>query len=296
MFLSKHSIIAVLIGAAMLGSSGDALIAAESYPHGPDSQVKPGIPKGSITKFTWDQSSIYPGTIRDYWVYVPAQYDEDRPSPIMVFQDGENFLREKGDWKAPVVFDNLIHQGQLPALIGIFINPGHRGKRAEGIPRRRNNRSIEYDTLGDRYARFLLDEIIPQVSKTYRLSTRPEDRAICGNSSGGICAFTVAWERPDAFRKVVSHIGSFVNIRGGHVYPAMIRKTETQPIRVFLQDGLNDLDNRHGNWPLGNKQMETALKFADYDYRMVWGSGAHSGKHGGSIFPETLKWLWRDFQ
>ncbi len=296
MFQSKHPISAIVLGAALLGFSVDTLIAAESYPHGPDSKPEPGIPKGSVTKFTWDDSKVYPGTIRDYWIYVPAQYDEDRPCPIMVFQDGENFLREKGDWRAPHVFDNLIHQGEIPVLIGIFINPGHRGNRAEGIPRRRNNRSIEYDTLGDRYASFLLNEIIPQVSQTYRLSTLPEDRAICGNSSGGICAFTVAWERPDAFRKVVSHIGSFVNIRGGHIYPAMIRKTETKPLRVFLQDGLNDLDNSHGNWPLGNKQMETALKFADYDYRMVWGSGVHSGKHGGSIFPETLKWLWRDFQ
>ena len=226
---------------------------AESYPPAPESQPQDGVPKGSVTKFTWDQSSIFPGTIRDYWVYVPAQYDEDRPSPIMVFQDGENFIRENGDWRVPTVFDNLIHLGKMPVTIGIFINPGHRGDRSEGIPRRRNNRSIEYDTPGNRYATFLLDEILPEVSKIYRLSTHPSDRAICGNSSGGICAFTVAWERPDAFRKVVSHIGSFTNIRGGHIYPALIRKTETKPIRVFLQDGLNDLDNRHGNWPLANE-------------------------------------------
>jgi enterochelin esterase-like enzyme len=272
------------------------LMGAEQYPHGPDSQSQDGIPKGSVTKFTWDQSSVFPGTIRDYWVYVPAQYDEDRASPVMVFQDGANFIRENGDWRVPTVFDNLIHQGKMPVTIGVFINPGHRGVRGEGIPRRRNNRSIEYDTPGNQYATFLLKEILPEVSKIYRLSTQPEDRAICGNSSGGICAFTVAWERPDAFRKVVSHIGSFTNIRGGHIYPALIRKTETKPIRVFLQDGLNDLDNSHGNWPLANKQMEKALRFADYDYRMVWGNGGHSGKHGGSIFPETIKWLWRDFQ
>ncbi len=270
--------------------------AAETYPKHPSSIQQPGVPQGSVTKFTWDKSAVFPNTIRDYWVYVPAQYDEDRPSPIMVFQDGENFIRDKGDWRVPIVFDNLIHQGKMPATIGIFINPGHRGDRRDGIPRRKNNRSVEYDSLGDHYARFLLEEILPEVGKTYRLSDRPEDRAICGNSSGGICAFTVAWERSDAFRKVVSHIGSFVNIRGGHVYPAWIRKTERKPIRIFLQDGLNDLDNRHGNWPLANKQMETALAFMDYDYRMVWGNGVHSGKHGGSIFPETLKWLWRDFQ
>jgi enterochelin esterase-like enzyme len=270
--------------------------AAESYPKHPDSLEQGGIPQGSVTQFTWDQSTLYPETIRDYWVYVPAQYDEDRPAALMVFQDGQNFLRANGDWRANVVFDNLIHQGRMPVTIGVFINPGHRGKRSEGIPRRKNNRSIEYDSLGDTYVRFLLEEILAEVGKTYRLSQQPEDRAICGNSSGGICAFTAAWERPDAFGKVVSHIGSFVNIRGGHVYPAWIRKTETKPIRVFLQDGLNDLDNRHGNWPLANKQMETALQFMNYDYRMVWGSDGHSGKHGGSIFPETLKWLWRDFR
>lgn len=270
--------------------------AAESYPKHPDSLEQGGIPQGSVTQFTWDQSTLYPGTIRDYWVYVPAQYDEDRPAALMVFQDGQNFLRANGDWRANVVFDNLIHQGRMPVTIGVFINPGHRGERSEGIPRRKNNRSIEYDSLGDTYVRFLLEEILAEVGKTYRLSQQPEDRAICGNSSGGICAFTAAWERPDAFGKVVSHIGSFVNIRGGHVYPAWIRKTETKPIRVFLQDGLNDLDNRHGNWPLANKQMETALQFMNYDYRMVWGSDGHRGKHGGSIFPETLKWLWRDFR
>ena len=269
---------------------------AATYPRPADARVQSGVPAGSVTKFTWDESEIYPGTIRDYWVYVPAQYDEDRPANVMVFQDGSNFIRENGDWNVPVVFDNLIHQGHMPVTIGIFINPGHRGKRSEGIPRRKNNRSLEYDTLGDRYATFLLSEIIPAVGQTYRLSEDPDDRAICGNSSGGICAFTVAWERPDAFRKVVSHIGSFVNIRGGHVYPAWIRKTETKPLRIFLQDGLGDLDNRHGNWPLANKQMESALAFADYDYRMVWGKDGHSGRHGGSIFPETLKWLWRDFR
>lgn len=291
---SLANALSLFIGLSLFGPQESR--AAESYPQHPASMRQDGVPQGSVTKFTWDNSKVFPNTIRDYWVYVPAQYDEDRPSPVMVFQDGENFIRETGDWRVPVVFDNLIHQGLMPVTIGVFINPGHRGDRSQAIPRRKNNRSVEYDSLGDAYARFLLEEILPEVGKTYRLSSRPEDRAICGNSSGGICAFTVAWERPDAFRKVVSHIGSFVNIRGGHVYPAWIRKTERKPIRVFLQDGLNDLDNRHGNWPLANKQMETALAFMEYDYRMVWGNGAHSGKHGGSIFPETMKWLWRDFR
>ncbi len=289
--LRSHLGIGILLGCFALAG-----LAAEDYPLHSDSKEQTGVPKGTVTKYIWDQSTLYPETRREYWVYVPAQYDEDRPSPLMVFQDGHTFLKPDGDWRAPTVLDNLIHQGQIPALIAIFINPGHRGDSFPNNRWRANNRSVEYDTLGDRYARFLLEEILPEVSKTYRISERPEDRAICGNSSGGICAFTVAWERPQAFGKVVSHIGSFVNIRGGHVYPAWIRKTETKPIRVFLQDGLGDLDNRHGNWPLANKQMEKALAFAGYDYRMVWGEGAHSGKHGGAIFPDTLKWLWRDFQ
>ena len=122
----------------------------------------------------------------------------------------------------------------------------------------------------------------------------PNERAICGISSGGICSWTVAWERPDAFRKVLSHVGSFTNIRGGHVYPALIRKTEPKPIRIFLQDGSGDLDNRHGNWPLANQQMAASLKFADYDYKFVYGDGGHNSKHGGAILPDSLRWLWRD--
>jgi enterochelin esterase family protein len=133
--------------------------------------------------------------------------------------------------------------------------------------------------------------------KTYNIDPNPEMHAIMGASSGGIAAFTVAWEKPDAFRKVISHIGSFTNIRGGYVYPALIRGTKEnpKPLRVFLQDGSNDLDNLHGNWPLSNQDMAAALKFAGYDYQFVLGDGGHSGKHGGSIFPETLRWLWRDW-
>ena len=179
----------------------------------------------------------------------------------------------------------------MPTTIGIFINPGvFPGTDSKEKPR--SNRSFEYDSLGDLYARFLLEEILPEVAKTYQLTSDPEGRAICGNSSGGICAFTAAWERPDAFRKVVSHIGSFTNIRGGHVYPALIRKTEKKPLKVFLQDGRNDLDNQFGNWPLSNQDMAAALKYAGYDYQFVFGEGTHNGKHGGALLPDTLRWLW----
>lgn len=214
----------------------------------------------------------------------------------MVFQDGGSYVNEKGPFRVPIVFDNLIHKKEMPVTIGIFINPGvfpdEKGKNG----RPRSNRSFEYDTLSDAYAKFLETEILPEVSKKYPLRTEPESRAICGISSGGICAWTVAWERPDLFRKVLSHVGSFTNIRGGDVYPGKIRKTPKKPIRVFLQDGSHDLDNEHGNWPLANQQMALALKFKGYDYRFVFGDGGHNGKQGGAILPDSLRWLWRDFK
>lgn len=265
--------------------------ADEDYKPGPEAEKKEGVPEGKVTQHEWN-SKIFPGTVRDYWIYVPAQYEKSKPANVMVFQDGGGFVKENGAFRAPVVFDNLIHAGDIPVTIGIFINPGVVPPAKEG-QQARKNRSFEYDTLSDQYARFLLEEILPEVGKNYNLTDDPDKRAICGNSSGGICAFTVAWERPDAFRKVVSHIGSFTNIRGGHVYPALIRKGDKKPLRVFLQEGENDLDNLHGNWPLANLQMAEALKFAGYDYTLVMGTGRHSGRHGGAIFPDTLRWIWR---
>ena len=264
----------------------------DQYVLGPDSKVQPGVPQGKVTQMPpWTESKAFPGTTRDWWVYVPAQYTADKPAAVMVFCDGAGFVKADGQFRAPVVFDNLIAKGEMPVTIGIFIQPGTfptKNPKEKG----RSNRSFEYDSLGDLYARFLLEEILPEASKTYNLSSNPDDRAICGNSSGGICAFTVAWERPEAFRKVVSHIGSFTNIRGGYVYPALLRKTDKKPLKVFLQEGRNDLDNQFGNWPLANEDMAAALKFAGYDYKFVMGEGTHNGKHGASIFPDTLRWLW----
>lgn len=260
-----------------------------------ESTYQVGVPRGAITEYVWDQSSVYPGTWRKYWVYVPAQYDPDRPAALMVFQDGQGFLNPKGNFHVPAVFDNLIDQGLMPVTLGVFINPGNLGMPQAG-QRAMNHRSVEYDTPNADYVRFLDQEILAEVSRHYVLSSDPAMRAICGNSSGGICAFTAAWERPDLFGKVVSHIGSFVNIRGGYEYPSLIRKTEAKPLRVFLQEGVNDLDNAHGNWPLANKQMEAALRYMNYDYRMVWGVGQHNTRHAGRIFPQTMRWLWRDFR
>jgi enterochelin esterase family protein len=261
-------------------ASASVACAADNYQFGPDSQVHPDVPHGKVTKATWT-SRIFPGTTREYWVYVPAQYDGQKPACVMVFQDGAAYVNEKGDFRVPVVFDNLIHRGDMPVTIGIFINPGSRA-----------NRSFEYDTLSDQYARFLEQEILPEVGKQYKLRMDGAGRAICGISSGGICAFTVAWERPDLFTKVLSHVGSFTNIRGGDVYPGRIRKTPRKPIRVFLQDGSGDLNNEYGNWPLANQQMALALAFAGYDFRFVYGDGGHNGKHGGAILPDSLRWLW----
>jgi enterochelin esterase family protein len=264
----------------------------DQYKLGPDSMVKADVPKGTVKQMpAWTESKIYPGTTRDWWIYVPSQYKAETPAHVMVFCDGGGFVKDDGNFRVPTVFDNLIASGQMPVTIGIFINPGV-FPAADPKAKPRSNRSFEYDSLGELHARFLIEEILPAVKKDYNLTDNPDHRAICGNSSGGICAFTVAWERPDAFRKVVSHIGSFTNIRGGYVYPALLRKTDKKPLKVFLEDGENDLDNQFGNWPLANQDMAAALKFAGYDYQFIMGKGTHNTKHAGSIFPETLRWVW----
>ncbi|HZT82708.1 MAG TPA: alpha/beta hydrolase-fold protein [Gemmataceae bacterium] len=278
--------------AALLLALAPAARAADDYKLGPDSMEHDGVPKGKVAKYTW-KSEIFPGTVRDWWIYVPAQYDPKQPACVMVFQDGGGYVNPKGQFRVPTVFDNLIHKKEMPVTIGVFINPGVI-PAADPKQKPRSNRSFEYDTLSDQYARFLEKEILPEVAKQYNLRKDAAGRAICGISSGGICAFTVAWERPDLFSKVLSHVGSFTNIRGGDVYPGRIRKTAKKPIRVFLQDGSGDLDNEHGNWPLANQQMAAALKFKKYDYRFEYGDGGHNGKHGGAILPDSLRWLWRD--
>jgi enterochelin esterase family protein len=266
--------------------------AADDYTFGPDSVPQPDVPKGKVTQFKWNNSKVFEGTERECWLYVPAQYKDTTPACVMIFQDGGGYVGEKGQFRVPVVFDNLIHKKEMPVTVGIFINPGTfppANPKGQG----RSNRSFEYDTLSDQYAKFLDQEILPEVAKSVKLRPDAAGRAICGISSGGICAFTAAWERPDLFSKVLSHVGSFTNIRGGDVYPGLIRKTERKPIRVFLQDGSGDLDNLHGHWPLANLQMTAALRHMGYDYKLVYGDGGHNGKHGGVILPESLRWLWR---
>jgi enterochelin esterase-like enzyme len=265
---------------------------ADDYKHGPDSMRQDGVPKGAVTQSKWVSENVYPGTERDMWVYVPAQYDAAKPACVLVVQDGGGYVRENGSFRTTIVMDNLIHKKEMPVTIGIFLNPGTIPPGKPGASPRKN-RSFEYDTLSDQYVRFVIEEILPAVGKDYNLTDDPERRAVAGISSGGIAAWTVAWERPDQFRKVLSHVGSFTNIRGGHNYHAMIRKTEKKPIRVFLQEGSNDLDNLHGHWPLANRQMAASLKFAGYDYKFEMGDGGHNGRHGGAIMPEAMRWLWR---
>ncbi|MFO0816690.1 MAG: alpha/beta hydrolase-fold protein [Pirellulales bacterium] len=268
--------------------------AADDYPLGPDSQPQAGVPEGKIVQHSL-ASRIFPATQRDYWVYKPHVHDPAKPAAFMVFQDGQSYMNKQGQFRVPVVLDNLIHKGDLPPLVAIFVNPGSIPADVPG-GKARSNRSFEYDSMGDQYARFLLEELLPEVEKTVRLSANPECRGVGGISSGGICAWTVAWERPDSFRRVLSHVGSFTNIRSGYAYPGLVRKYPKKPLRAFLQEGENDLDNLFGNWPLANRQMDAALKAQGYDYRFVMGDGGHNGKQGGALLPESLRWLFRDWK
>ncbi len=287
-----------LFTALVLLAASSTLSFAEEYRLGPESTERgPNVPAGRLEHFEFNESKIFPDTRREGWVYLPAKLDPAKPAALMVFQDGSAYVGTNGQQRVPNVFDNLIAKGDIPVTVGVFVNPGVRGDSGGAGPNAgaRSNRSLEYDGLGDAYARFLTDELLPSLTRQFglNLSADPKMRALCGMSSGGICAFTAAWERPDQFGKVLSQIGSFVNIRGGNVYPSLIRKTERKPLRVFLQDGRNDLNNVHGDWPLSNQQMASALAFAGYDFRFVLGDGSHSGQHGGAILPDSLRWLWR---
>jgi enterochelin esterase-like enzyme len=276
------------------------------YKLGPDSLPQDGVPKGKMVGPLNLPCQVYPGTSHTYWVYVPAQYDAAKPASLMVFNDGQAFKNETGDIRAQNVVDNLIHRREIPVMLTVFINPGRKPDQPEASPKdwgdRSTNRPAEYNTPDDKYARIICDELLPALNKDYNISKDPAQRGIGGASSGAIAAFMVAWERPNEFRKVVSFIGSFTNLRGGHVYPERVLAAEKKPIRVYFQDGRNDNRgvNKEGNydetrdWFFQNVRLVEAMTKKGYDVNNVWGIGAHSPRHGGAILPDMMRWLWRD--
>ncbi len=276
------------------------------YQLGPDSLRHEEVPHGEVAGPWILPSEVYPGTQHTYWVYVPAQYDPDSPCSLMIFNDGHAFLAKEGAARATNVIDNLTFRREIPVMIAVFINPGRRPDQPEPSARqwgdRNTNRPTEYNSLDDRYARVIVDELLPQLDAKYNISRLAKDRGIGGCSSGAIAAFTVAWHRPDQFHKVLSTVGSFTNIRGGHRYPDIIRHAERKPIRVFFQDGRNDNRGQRGggqydetwDWFLQNVRMVDAMTEKGYDVNYVWGIGRHGLKSGGAILPEMMRWLWRD--
>ena len=275
------------------------------YQLGPDSLPREGVPKGDVRGPFTLPSDAYPGTQHTYWVYVPAQYDPAVPASLMIFNDGQAFKNMEGDARAPNVLDNLIYRREIPVMLAVFINPGRRPDQPEPTPQewgdRTTNRPTEYNTLDDKYARVIADELMPALNKDYNIAKDPERRGIGGASSGAIAAFTVAWERPNEFRKVLSIVGSFTNLRGGHAYSGIVRKSDKKPIRIFLQDGRNDnrglRDGKYDetrDWFLQNVRLMQALTEKGYDVNYSWGIGRHGQKQGGAMLPEMMRWLWRD--
>src|SRR5476649_1255471 len=278
------------------------------YRLGPDSMAQEGVPKGEIRGPFTLPSKVYAGTQHTYWVYVPAQYDPAVPASLMIFQDGQAFKNEQGDLRAQNVMDNLIYRREIPVMIGVFINPGRTPEQPEPSPETTwgdgtTNRGTEYNTPDDKYARVITEELMPVLYKEYNISKDPERHGIGGSSSGAIAAFAVAWERPNDFRKVLTIVGSFVNLRGGYVYPERVMESEKKPIRIFMQDGRNDnrgVNGRGGaydekrDWFFQNVRLMKATTQKGYDVTWSWGMNLHGQKFGGAILPEMMRWLWRD--
>lgn len=288
----------VLFFFAFAGTMNSLALAQEGdgpYPVDESQVKKPDVPTGKVTRHTFGESKVFPGTQRNYAIYVPAQYDESKPACLMVFQDGTGFSKIEGrPSKTPLVFDNLIHSGEMPVTIGLFIDPGVVPAQNENA-QPRFNRSFEYDAISDRYARFLVEEMIPELKKSYSISDDPNDRGICGSSSGGIAAFNVAWQRPDQFRRVYTMVGTYIGLRGANEMSVLVRKTEPKPIRIFLQDGNKDLNIYCGDWWVSNQGMLSALKFSGYEVDHVWGQGGHNRKHGGAVLPDAMRFIWKDW-
>jgi enterochelin esterase-like enzyme len=284
----------------------------------PLSYHQPGVPSGTLSEKLTHVSKIYDGMKSEYWIYVPAQYKADTPAAVMIFNDGGGYTNRDGNNPTLNVVDNLTAQKKIPVMICIFINPGdvtdspgtptYNFVKAYGEKWNRtlkdSMRSTLYDTVSDRYPRFLRDEILAEVAAKYNLRKDGYSRAITGLSSGGIASFNAAWQMPDEFGRVISWIGSFSSIQwkedaansdGGQDYPEKILRESRRDIRVWLQDGSEDLDNRYGNWPLDNLRMANALKARECDFHFSFGKGTHSNAHGAAEFPSEMIWLWRDY-
>lgn len=292
-------------------AAGEYLLTEDSLAH---ATIKHGKLEGPF-EF---RSNIIANTVRRYWIYIPANYSKKKPPNLLVFQDGQRAISAQGALHIPTVLDNLIQRGDIPATLGVFVTPGNLGEHyPDGLGLQNpNNRMAEYDSLSNSYSRMLIEELLPAVAQRYSFSADPKKRIIGGSSSGAICAFTVAWHKPEAFANVISMIGSYTSIGyqpaadskslqlGGDSYPTLIRKNPIRPLRIFLQDGSNDIDNEHGNWFLANQQMLSALRWANsnadvlgvggarYEINYVWGDGGHSDQHGGALLPDMLRWLW----
>jgi enterochelin esterase-like enzyme len=281
----------LLLFLLILSPATQAKAVEPEFPLTEDSKPQADVPKGEMIKDTYTtEGHIFPGTQREYQLYIPHGLDRSKPAAFMVFQDGVIY-------QAPAVFDNLIAKKDIPPLIGVFIKPGVVPAANENaLPR--FNRSYEYDSITDNYARFLIDEFLPVIEKKHgiKLSTDPNDAAVSGNSSGGIAAFMVAWHRPDRFRRVFTGVGTYVGIHGGDRLPVLVRKLEPKPIRIFLQSGTGDNNLYCGDWWMANQMMERSFTWAGYDVNHAWGEGGHNQKHASQIFPDVLRWLWRDWQ
>jgi len=297
---------AMLCGAALAQSPAPpAEDVNQYYEFSPDSLAKVGVPKGRIDGPFKLPSQAYPGTLHDYWIYVPAQYDAAQPAALMVFNDGQAFVNPDGDVRAPDVLDNLIVRREIPVMIAVFINPGRTPEQPVATLTewgdKTSNRPTEYNTLDDKYARVIVDELLPVVYSQYNVSRDPAMHGIGGSSSGAIAAFTVAWQRPEAFRKVLSNVGSFVNIRGGDAYADIVKKAKKKPLRIYMVDGRNDNRQRRDgaydprwDWFLQNLRLQKALEEKGYDLNYSWGMQRHGQKMLRTVMPEMMRWLWRD--
>jgi len=315
-----------LILAAACLAAGIAVSAAADerrpgdYPLTPESLVQANVRHGRLEGPFEFHSKLFPNTVRRYWIYVPANYDASRPPNLLVFQDGQRATNPDGSLRVQNVLDNLIAKGDIPSTLGVFVTPGNVSEHYPANLGMSNpdHRAEEYDALSDTYARMLIEELLPEVAKSYTFTSDPKRRAIGGTSSGAIASFTVGWTHPEAFGNVISAIGSYTSIGyrqatatmpavyGGDTYPGLIRKSKIRPLRIFIQDGSNDLDNEHGNWFLANQQMVKSIEWANanadtwklgparYDLKYVWGDGGHSDQHGGQLLPDILRWIWRD--